>query len=68
MAELDGPYVSVSLSGRFWHATDTVMARVDSFVRRRIPEVVEVSLDVTRSRIEDDNRLGEAGSKERRLF
>ena len=31
--ECDGPSISVALSGRFWHATDTVMMRVESYVR-----------------------------------
>ena len=42
---------------RFWHATDTVMLRVSSFVRQRIPEVVEVTLSSELSSIVDDNRL-----------
>ena len=28
LVEIDGPTISVSLKGRFWHATDTVMMRV----------------------------------------
>ena len=28
LVEIDGPTIYVSLSGRFWHATDTVMMRV----------------------------------------
>lgn len=69
--ELDGPNVIISLHGRFWHATDTVLARVDSFVRQRIPEVVAVLLDRSKSHIIDDNRLNsdeDLMKKKRRLF
>lgn len=55
--ECDGPTIRVKLGGRFWHATDTVMMRVESFVRQRIPEVMEVVLDIESSDIQDDNRL-----------
>jgi hypothetical protein len=55
--ECDGPTIRVKLGGRFWHATDTVMMRVESFVRQRIPEVMEVVLDIDLSDIQDDNRL-----------
>ena len=64
--ECDGPSFSVSLSGRFWHATDTVMMRVESYVKKRIPEVMEVTLDMNKSNIQDDNRLNTDGGK--RLF
>ena len=64
--ECDGPGFSVSLSGRFWHATDTVMMRVESYVKNRIPEVMEVTLDMSKSNIQDDNRLNTDGGK--RLF
>lgn len=67
LVEIDGPRVVVSLNGRFWHATDTVMMRVESFFKQRIPEILEVSLDMTKSKIVDDNRLNtEKG--ERKLF
>ena len=57
LIELDGPTMIIALKGRFWHATDTVMLRVKSYVCNRIPEVVDVILDVGRSAIIDDNRL-----------
>lgn len=57
LVEVDGPTIIVSLSGRFWHATDTVMLRVESFIKQRIPEVISVTLDETASNIQDDNRL-----------
>jgi hypothetical protein len=59
LVEVDGPTIVVCLSGRFWHATDTVMLRVESFIKQRIPEVLEVILDRTKSDIIDDNNLGE---------
>jgi hypothetical protein len=61
--EVEGPTVSVALKGRFWHATDTVMMRVENFVRTRIPEVVEVTLDREKSDIKDDNTLNTDGGK-----
>ena len=64
LVEVDGPTMVVSLSGRFWHATDTVMLRVESYIRQRIPEVIEVRLDMGSSQIKDDNRLNtEPGGK-----
>lgn len=68
LVEVDGPTIVVALRGRFWHATDTVMLRVESFLKQRIPEVLEVSLDMQRSSIVDDNRLNTEGSGEKRLF
>ena len=67
LVEVDGPTLVVKLSGRFWHATDTVMMRVESFVKQRIPEVIEVKLDMTTSKIIDDNRLNTDG-KSRNLY
>lgn len=64
LVEVDGPSIIVSLSGRFWHATDTVMLRVESFIKQRIPEVISVTLDESKSDIKDDNRLNtEPGGK-----
>ena len=64
LVEVDGPSIIVSLSGRFWHATDTVMLRVESFIKQRIPEVISVTLDEAKSDIKDDNRLNtEPGGK-----
>lgn len=57
LVEVDGPTVTVKLGGRFWHATDTVLLRVESFIKNRIPEVIEVVLDMEQSDIKDDNRL-----------
>lgn len=68
MVEVDGPSIVVALKGRFWHATDTVMLRVESFIKNRIPEVLEVRLDAASSQIEDDNRLNTDGSRSKRLF
>ena len=63
--ECDGPCISVALSGRFWHATDTVMLRVESYIQNRIPEVIGVTLDVEKSNIQDDNRLNSDGGAPR---
>jgi hypothetical protein len=57
LVEIDGPTVVVMLKGRFWHATDTVMTRVKSYVQQRIPEIIDVTLSMSDSTIVDDNRL-----------
>eukprot|EP01038_Epipyxis_sp_PR26KG_P013943 gene13943-18700_t len=67
LVEIDGPTLKVALSGRFWHATDTVMMRVESFLKQRIPEIIEVVLDMESSDIKDDNRLN-TGNEKKRLF
>ena len=65
---LDGAILKVALKGRFWHATDTVMLRVKSYVMQRIPEIIDVILDLPSSDIIDDNRLNTEGSGEKKLF
>ena len=57
LVEVDGPILKVALKGRFWHATDTVMMRVASYCMQRIPELIDVELDLENSNIVDDNRL-----------
>lgn len=37
LAELDGPFVKISLKGRFWHKRSTVLARVSNYLKQRIP-------------------------------
>lgn len=37
LAELDGPFVKISLRGRFWHKRSTVLARVANYLKQRIP-------------------------------
>ncbi|EPS66435.1 hypothetical protein M569_08346, partial [Genlisea aurea] len=53
VAEIDGPYVKISLSGRFWHKRSTVLARLGNYLKRRIPEIVEVE-------IEDEKQLDDS--------
>ena len=65
LVELDGPTIVVSLKGRFWHATDTVMLRIKSYIQQRIPEVIDVTLAINASDIVDDNRLNSDGGKPR---
>ena len=65
LVELDGPTIVVSLKGRFWHATDTVMLRIKSYIQQRIPEVIDVTLAMNASDIVDDNRLNSDGGKPR---
>ncbi|XP_057954842.1 uncharacterized protein LOC131148898 isoform X2 [Malania oleifera] len=37
LAELDGPFVKISLRGRFWHRRTLVLARLGSYLKSRIP-------------------------------
>lgn len=37
LAELDGPYVKISLKGRFWHTRSNVLARIGNYLKHRIP-------------------------------
>lgn len=37
LAELDGPFVKISLRGRFWHERSTVLARIANYLKQRIP-------------------------------
>ncbi|XP_072978061.1 uncharacterized protein [Typha angustifolia] len=53
LAELDGPYVKLSLKGRFWHTRATVLARVGNYLKNRIPEILEVE-------IEDEKQLDDS--------
>lgn len=43
------------------------MMRVESFVKQRIPEIINVELDVAKSNIVDDNRLN-TGDGPKKLF
>ncbi|XP_073158265.1 uncharacterized protein [Henckelia pumila] len=53
LVELDGPYVKISLSGRFWHTRSTVLARLGNYLKQRIPEILEVD-------IEDEKQLDDS--------
>ncbi|KAK4420619.1 hypothetical protein Salat_2012400 [Sesamum alatum] len=53
LAEVDGPYVKISLSGRFWHKRSTVLARLGNYLKQRIPEILEVD-------IEDEKQLDDS--------
>ena len=53
LADLDGPFVKISLSGRFWHKRSTVLARVANYLKQRIPEILEVD-------IEDEKQLDDS--------
>jgi hypothetical protein len=65
--DVDGPSIVISLRGRFWHATDTILMRIESFVKQRIPEVISVELDLKNSKIIDDNRLN-TETRSKKLF
>ena len=53
--ELDGPSVIIGIYGRFWHERTTVLARVDSFLRQRIPEIVDVDVCDPGMLLEENN-------------
>ncbi|KAM7253150.1 hypothetical protein ACFE04_008834 [Oxalis oulophora] len=53
LAELDGPFVKISLRGRFWHERSMVLARVGNYLKQRIPEILEVD-------IEDEKQLDDS--------
>lgn len=53
LAELDGPYVKIRLSGRFWHERSMVLARLGNYLKQRIPEILEVD-------IEDEKQLDDS--------
>ena len=50
--DVDGPVIFIALKGRFWHATDTIMLRVQSYVKQRIPgtEISDFPYDFNDSR------------------
>lgn len=37
LAELDGPFVKISLKGRFWHERSLILARLGNYLKQRIP-------------------------------
>eukprot|EP00850_Spirogloea_muscicola_P007276 SM000036S13320 [mRNA] locus=s36:610139:611419:+ [translate_table: standard] len=45
LAELDGPFVTIKLQGRFWHERSMVLARLGNFLQKRIPEILEVQVE-----------------------
>ncbi|CAA0808744.1 Unknown protein [Striga hermonthica] len=53
LVELDGPYVKISLTGRYWHKRSTVLARLGNYLKQRIPEILEVD-------IEDEKQLDDS--------
>lgn len=55
LAELDGPFVKLRLQGRFWHKKADVLARVAAYLRRRIPDIIEID-------IEDESQLDDSAA------
>eukprot|EP00262_Sarcandra_glabra_P005865 TRINITY_DN1776_c3_g1_i1.p1 TRINITY_DN1776_c3_g1~~TRINITY_DN1776_c3_g1_i1.p1 ORF type:complete len:156 (-),score=14.96 TRINITY_DN1776_c3_g1_i1:258-725(-) len=53
LAEVDGPFVKLSLRGRFWHERSLVLARLGNYLKQRIPEILEVD-------IEDEKQLDDS--------
>ncbi|KAJ1640903.1 hypothetical protein T492DRAFT_924350 [Pavlovales sp. CCMP2436] len=44
LVDFEGPFVTIGLTGQFWHRRRTVLQRVGAYVSRRIPEIVEITL------------------------
>ncbi|KAJ0259865.1 Uncharacterized protein HA466_0061600 [Hirschfeldia incana] len=53
LVELDGPFVTISLRGKFWHTRAMVLARIGNYLKQRIPEILEVE-------IEDEKQLDDS--------
>ncbi|XP_010469511.1 PREDICTED: uncharacterized protein LOC104749555 [Camelina sativa] len=53
LVELDGPFVKISLRGKFWHTRAMVLARIGNYMKQRIPEILEVE-------IEDEKQLDDS--------
>ncbi|KAI3921740.1 hypothetical protein MKX01_005429 [Papaver californicum] len=53
LSEVDGPYVKISLRGRFWNERSLVLARLGNYLKQRISEILEVD-------IEDEKQLDDS--------
>jgi predicted NBD/HSP70 family sugar kinase len=56
LIDVDGPNVIVRLSGTFWHSGDRLEPRVENYIRKRIPEVVDVEFLPMIETPKDDKR------------
>jgi len=45
LVSLDGPFLTLRLTGRFWHRRTTVMSCVAGMIGQCIPEVADVSVE-----------------------
>ena len=45
LASLDGPFCTLRFKGRFWHPRKMVLARVGAVLKRRFPDLAEVSVE-----------------------
>lgn len=45
LVDIDGPFITVRLVGRFWHKRVDVLARVQNYVLTRIPEAIELQIE-----------------------
>jgi hypothetical protein len=57
LAALDGPMVTLRLSGRFWHKRADVLARVAAYLTARIPEICQVDIEDARQ-LDDSEEEG----------
>jgi hypothetical protein len=42
LVDVDGPILTLELSGRFWHPRSLVLQRIKSYMQTRIPELMDV--------------------------
>merc|ERR1712070_794599 len=59
LAEITAGTVVLRFEGRFWHARPTVLARLASFLRARIPEIIDVVVEDPIMLTEDDHKSDE---------
>ncbi len=45
LAELDGPFVKLRLSGKFWHKRDMVVLRIGTYLKERVNDIQEVEIE-----------------------
>lgn len=45
LADLDGPFVTLRLKGRFWHPRGMVLARVGAYLQQRMPDIQAVVVE-----------------------
>lgn len=53
LAEVEGPCVTLALSGRFWHRRSTVLGRAAMWLNAKMPEISEVVVE-DMSELEDE--------------
>ncbi|KAF8410971.1 hypothetical protein HHK36_003509 [Tetracentron sinense] len=61
LSEVDGPFVKISLRGRFWHERSMVLARLGNYLKQRIPHhCASLSQEILEVDIEDEKQLDDS--------